>query len=602
MSTPTLLFDGDCGFCKYWVAYWRLLTGTAVRYAPYQEALAAFPGLTAAQCRAAIWLVLPDGSRHSGADAAFRVLAIAGSPGLAWSYRYIPLFAALSEAVYRLVAAHRGPAMTLARALWGGARVPARYDRAAWYYVRGIALVYLMAFLSLLPQIRALAGSDGILPLAPYLEAARAGLGRKAYVRLPTLFWLSADDAVLVGACAAGALAALIALAGRCVTPALAGAFALYLSLVYAGQTFMSFQWDLLLLEAGFLACLMGTRQPLVPWLVRLLAFKFMFLSGAVKLLSGDPNWANLGALDYHFETQPLPTPLAWYVHHLPTVAHRAGVIATFAIELVLPFLLFAPRRPRLVAAWGIIVLEAAIALTGNYNFFNVLTVLLCGCAFEDRDLPRWPRRVPALAAPPPRTRLAFAAVCAPLVLANACHVATPFGVGMPAALDRLMAALAPFCISNAYGVFAVMTTERLEIRVEGSDDGRRWLAYEFRYKPGDPARRPTLVAPHQPRLDWQMWFAALGSPDQNPWFGNFLVRLLEGAPDVRALLAGDPFAGHVPRFVRAGLDRYRFTTPAQRAQDGAWWTREPVGSYFPAISLQAAGRAGVQPAAGEAP
>jgi predicted DCC family thiol-disulfide oxidoreductase YuxK len=574
-----------------------------VRYAPYQEALAAFPGLTAARCRAAIWLVLPDGSRHSGADAAFRVLAMAGSPWLAWSYRYLPLVAPLSEAVYRLVAAHRGPAMTIARTLWGGARVPARYDRAAWYYVRGIALVYVLAFLSLLPQIRALAGSDGILPLAPYLEAARADLGREAYVRLPTLFWLRADDAALVGACAAGALAALSALAGRFVTPALAGAFAIYLSLVYAGQTFMSFQWDLLLLEAGFLACLMGTRQPLVPWLVRLLAFKFMFLGGAVKLLSGDPNWANLSALDYHFETQPLPTPLAWYAHHLPTVVHRAGVIATFAIELVLPFLLFAPRRPRLLAAWGIIVLEAAIALTGNYNFFNLLTVLLCVCTFEDRDLPRWPRRVATPAAPRPRTRLAFAAICAPLVLANVGHAATPFSCGhMPAALDRLTAALAPFCISNAYGVFAVMTTERLEIRVEGSDDGRRWQAYEFRYKPGDPARRPALVAPHQPRLDWQMWFAALGTPDQNPWFGNFLVRLLEGSADVRALLAGDPFAGHAPRFVRAELDRYRFTTPAQRTQNGAWWTREPVGSYFPAISLQAAGRAAVEAAAGEAP
>jgi hypothetical protein len=347
----------------------------------------------------------------------------------------------------------------------------------------------------------------------------------------------------------------------------------------------------MLLLEAGFLAIFLGYSRAIV-WLFRWLLFRLMFLSGAVKLLSGDRTWRELTALDFHYQTQPLPTPIAWYMQQLPGWFQRLSVGMVFAIELVVPFLIFAPRRLRLFAAACLVLLQILILLTGNYAFFNLLALALCLFLLEDRDLrlPEFALKVTRLSH---RVRVPLTvAVVFVILFLGLSHLIGQF-LMLPPGVGRLMSFAAPFGIVNSYGLFAVMTTTRLEIVVEGSDDRSHWQAYEFRYKPGDLHRRPAWVAPHQPRLDWQMWFAALGTYAENPWFVSLMGRLLQGAPEVLRLLDRNPFAERPPRYVRALMYEYRFTDFKTRRETGNWWSRELLGSYLPAISLEDLQRGG---------
>ncbi len=582
-ARPLLLYDGECGFCRYWVRYWARLTSTAVDYAPYQERAAAL-GLAPQACRQAVQLRLPDGEHCSAAAASLRVLAYGGTPLWAWLYARNRLFARLAEAVYALIAAHREGVYRAARLLWGDERYPARYARAAMWFPRLLGLVYVAAFSSLAVQVEGLLGAHGIVPAADLLEAARRVYGLRALRELPSLFWLAADDRLLVGSCILGALAGACAACGRLQWPALASAWLLYLSLFAVGRDFMSFQWDLLLLECGFLSLLLplGTRP--VSWLFRLLLFRFMFLSGCVKLLSGDPSWTTLSALDFHYYTQPLPTPLAWYAHQLPAWFDRLSVLATFFIELVLPVLVFTPRRPRRLAAAGFVLLELCILLTGNYNFFNLLTIALCVFLFDDGA---WAGGA-SIRTPAPRRRwrqCALAPAVLVVVLGNVYYLWRPFATP-PAVLQAMIAPLVPLRLVNGYGLFAVMTRTRPEIELEGSLDGRHWQAYRFRYKPGAAMQTLRWNIPHQPRLDWQMWFAALSNADDTPWFRPFLARLLANEPAVTGLLASNPFAGQAPRLVRAVLYDYRYATPAERQVSGSVWVRSPTGLYFPPARL----------------
>jgi lipase maturation factor 1 len=369
--------------------------------------------------------------------------------------------------------------------------------------------------------------------------------------------------------------------------------FVLYLSLVTAGQEFMGYQWDALLLEAGFLAILLGS-SPIVVWLYRWLLFRLLFLSGAVKLASGDSSWHHFTALPVHYETQPLPTPLAWYMYQLPPWFQRGSVGFVFFVELVVPFLIFAPRRVRFFAARAIMVLQVLILLTGNYAFFNLLTISFClflvNDAFFRRVLPKAVSRSADSAATYKTSRPWSKAICgsfaALALFIGSFEVARTFGVHWSVA-DAAMRSVSPFQIINSYGLFAVMTTTRPEIVIEGSNDGVTWLAYEFKYKPGDLTRRPAWVAPHQPRLDWQMWFAALGDYQSDPWIIRFMARLLQGSPEVLRLLGRNPFPDGPPHYVRATLYQYRFSTPPEKRSTGAWWSRELKGAYVPAVSLK---------------
>jgi hypothetical protein len=318
--------------------------------------------------------------------------------------------------------------------------------------------------------------------------------------------------------------------------------------------------------------------------MLRFLLFRLMFSSGAVKLLSGDETWRSLRALTVHYETQPLPVLTSWYVHQLPVWFHEASCAVLLAIELLVPFLVFGPRRARLLAFGPLLGLQALIALTGNYAFFNLLTAVLCLLLLDDRALPPRLRGAPAegvvASASRPWPRVVLWPVAAVLLAAAAAHQLWTVGIRPPAPLRFPARLIAPLSAVNGYGLFAVMTTSRPEIVVEGSDDGVRFKPYAFRWKPGDPGRAPWFVAPHQPRLDWQMWFAALGTCERNPWFTRFLLRLSEASPPVLALLADDPFAGRPPRFLRAVLYDYRFTDGAARRRTGEWWARTETGLY----------------------
>ncbi len=589
-DTPVLLYDGACDFCAWWVRYWQRLCRDRVRFRPYQESLADYPDLDAETCRRAIQWRTPNGEQASAAATACAVLAAAGRPLWNTLYRRSRRVAACAEAVYRHIAARREAAATVSRALWGSERYPAEYSRAAGLFVKFIGALYICAFASLAVQVEGLLGSHGVLPAAAYLDAAQQALGDAAYWRLPSLLWLNASDPMLVGLCLFGIGAGALAVAGRAPAFTLLTCYLVYLSLVSVGQDFMRFQWDMLLLEAGFLAIFLPWRSHLVTFLFRLLLFRFMFLSGCVKLLSGDPSWAALSALDVHFETQPLPTPLAWYAHHLPGWIRHAGVVATLVVELALPFLIFAPRRPRMLAACGFVALECVIALTGNYNFFNLLTIALVVFLFDDAQLGG---RVPAAresgSSFEQRARVLTVAVLTTVVVGlNAYYLARPWlGPRLPQWSHAVAEGLQPWRVVNPYGLFAVMTTQRAEIEIEASNDGRTWQAYTFRYKPGPITRAPTWILPHQPRLDWQMWFAALSSAEHTPWLGNLMYRLLQAEPKVLDLLESAPFGASRPRYVRAVLYDYRFTTPAQRHAGAGIWRREQLGRYFPEVGIR---------------
>jgi lipase maturation factor 1 len=450
-------------------------------------------------------------------------------------------------------------------------------------------------------QVVGLLGNGGILPAADLLvraEAAAPGLDR--FRLLPTLFWLAPVDVTLVAIAWTGA--ALGGVAAAFVSPAwlYAALCLLYLSLTSIGGDFFHFQWDALLLETGFLATftaplvLLPRRRlalessELVRALLVWLLFRLTLGSGLVKLLSGDPTWWNLTALGFHHETQPLPTWTAWWAHQLPPSAHAATTAIVLGVEIVVPFLVWIGRGPRLAAAALLAILQIGIALLGNFGFFNLLTLVLLLPLVDDEV---WRR-----GRPPPSAALAVRRwpqwvlfpVAVLIALLSTAAFLERLGASprILAPLDFLRRPLAPLDLVSGYGLFAAMTTTRDEIEVEGSADGRTWRAYRFRWKPGPPEERPRFATPHLPRLDWQMWFAALGPVDRSPWFRAFARRLLEGSPVVLGLLAENPFPDAPPRFVRATIRRQRFTTLDEGRRSGAWWRPGEPRPYLAPVSL----------------
>ncbi len=594
-NRPVLIYDGECRFCCRWIERWRMMTGDRVDYQPSQKLAGKYAGISEEELAEAVQWVGVEGERLSGAEAVMAALATntwLGRSMLA-AYRRTQPFAILANAAYAFVARHRGLFSRLTFLLWGDDVRPPTYATSTYWFLRGLGAIYLIAFLSFWWQAAGLLGERGIAPASHFFQRAGEVLGPEGFWQLPSLCWWASSDTALNIWCGIGVLASLSLLAGFAPLACLSILWAVYLSLTVAGQVFYQFQWDILLLEAGFLAIfaapLAWKLRPAAPprvahFLLLWLLFRLMFASGVVKLSSGDASWADGSALTFHYFTQPLPTPPAWYAQQLPAWWQWLSVKVMFFIELILPFFLFAPRRLRLLAAGGMAFLQVLIALTGNYSFFNLLTLALCLLAVDDAV---WQRRRNGPARFLPRTFLQ--PVAAGLVVLSLVPLAGAFRrlLPLPSVLVDTYEAVAPFRTVNGYGLFAVMTKERPEIIVQGSEDGLVWKTYTFRYKPGDVHRAPPWIAPYMPRLDWQMWFAALGSVEGNPWFVNFLQRLLEGSPEVVALLEDNPFPHKPPRFVRALTDDYVFTTSAEAAQTGDWWKAEPAGVYCGELSLR---------------
>ncbi|MGB5306937.1 MAG: lipase maturation factor family protein, partial [Gammaproteobacteria bacterium] len=431
----------------------------------------------------------------------------------------------------------------------------------------------------------------GILPLADLFERAREVYGQAAWWRLPTLFWFDTSDLALQGVTWLGCVAAVLLLLGVWQRWMLILLFVLYLSFYHAGQTFLSFQWDTLLLETGFLAIfLVNGPTRLLILLFHWLLFRFRFMSGITKLVSGDPSWSSLTTLNYYFETQPLPHVLAWYAHQLPEWLLKGGVLLTFFSELVVPFFIFLPRPFRLFAAGVTIVMQVLIIATSNHNFVNLLTILLCLFLLDDaivrRIVPaRLQSAIPAATRPGwlPALVLPVAGILI-LVTSVTVYYAFVTRTKFPDPLHTATQVVRAYGIGHIYHIFPTMQTERQELQVEGSHDGVDWQAYTFRYKPGPLDRPPQFIVPHQPRLDWMIWFIPPQIPRQMYWFENFLARLHEGSAEVTALLEQNPFADQPPRYLRVLAWRYRFTTAAERAETGNWWQREYLG-VFPYVT-----------------
>jgi len=447
-----------------------------------------------------------------------------------------------------------------------------------WIWLRALGGIFFSAFYSLYFQIHGLIGPNGILSATAYLDAVRQVIGWRRTWYVPSLLWIGASDRaldVLVWSGLAASVAILFNLWPR-VSIAIAGIC--FLSFIAVAQDFASYQSDAMLLEAALLSIFLapggirpalGADQPPSKasiFMLRWEWFRIYFESGVVKFLSGEPQWRNLTAMDKYYENGPLPTWIGWHVQHWPHGFHAATAAFTLIAELLIAWLAFFPKSSKRIAFILTTPLQIGIILTANYAFLNYL-VLFLGFLLVDDDVLHL--HAAEVSGAPPKPSYAQVAILPIIFLTT---VAAFF---MPTFLDQ-------FRVANRFGLFAVMTRARYEIEFQGTADEKSWIAYPFRYKPQDPGKAPGIYAPYQPRFEWNLWFASLGTWVENRWVLNSEVRLLQNQPAVLRLFAGNPFARKPPIAVRAMQWQYWFTTADERRKTGAWWNRRLIGQYAP--------------------
>lgn len=457
-----------------------------------------------------------------------------------------------------------------------------------WLFIKTVCLCYFFAFASLREQVLGLFGSRGIHPIHDFLYGMSQRAGKKPFFWIPTIFWWRSDDKFLQTAALLGCIGSVLAFFNVMPTFLLALLWILYLSFMSVGSPFLHFQWDTLLLEVGFAAPFVTLTSPapvlIQAWLC-FLVFRFILASGLVKLLSRCKEWKSLNAMAYHFETQPLPNLGGFFAHNALKRCAKVMTSLVFVFEIGVPFLFLGSAGVRSLGAFLSILFQIAISVTGNYAFFNLLTIALCFPLISDTYL-EWLRPLyhsVGMFEPSPFLSLLLNAVGAVMLLLNAIAFIRQFTT-----LDWLPAKyshLARFYITNTYGLFARMTTVRNEVILEGSRDGTHWKEYHFKYKPGTLNAQPLQIAPFHPRLDWQLWFSALTPTPQDPWWHAFMMRLLQGSKDVEALLKVNPFPDEPPAFLRAHLYRYRFNSFSDWKKSGNYWIRTYVGTYMKPMS-----------------
>ena len=482
-----------------------------------------------------------------------------------------------------------------------------------WIVLRALGLIYCSAFVSLLFQIRGLIGPLGILPANRYLAAVAESFGPIVRVWFaPTVLWLGSGSHMLMAICWLGLAASLLLTCNIWPRAVLLICFICFLSFVSAAQDFSGYQSDGMLLEAGFIALFFapaGLRPGLgydhppsraSLFLLQWEWFRIYFESGLVKLLSGDTEWRHLTAMDEYYQNGPLPTWIGWYIQHLPHWFHWTTALATLVMELAIVWMILLPRRWRILCFFIVTPWEIGVIFTANYTFLNYLVLALGFLLLDDSFFRRWVKIKPEeeRTLPPRRTLQNFGVAVSAVLLCLVAYVTTVklitiiFG-RLPLPMQPVTM-IEPFRIANQYGLFAVMTRGRYEIEFQGSRDGQQWIAYPFRFKPQALNQAPGIYAPYQPRFEWNLWFASLGSWQQNPLVPRTEERLLTNDPDVLALFAADPFAGSPPRQVRAVLWQYWFTSMEQKRTTGDWWTRKLLGIYAPVLERDAAGGVGI--------
>lgn len=478
----------------------------------------------------------------------------------------------------------------------------ASYHLTRFVLLRLLGLVYLFAFLAAANQLVPLIGHRGLLPADLYLEGAGTHFGSSfaGFLQIPSLFWIGVSDQSLQIVSWIGFVLSLAVLLGYANSLVMLALWILYSSIVNVGQLWYSYGWEMQLLETGFLAiflCPLLDGRPFprrappvaVIWLYRWLIFRIMLGAGLIKL-RGDPCWSDLTCLYYHYETQPIPNPLSWWLHFRPHWFHKFGVLWNHFIELVVPWFAFGPRPVRHVAGVLLISFQGVLIASGNLSFLNWLTLVPCLACLDDtfwrRVLPgalvRRAERAAAEAVPSRPMEIASIALLVLVAVLSVAPVANLLSSRqvMNTSFNRLH-------LVNTYGAFGSVGRERDEIIFEGTNSSSStfadWKEYEFKAKPGDLRRAPPIVAPYQPRIDWQIWFAAMATPNDYPWTIHFVWKLLHNDPGTLSLLANNPFPDAPPRYVRAVLYRYTFTPP--EAADGTWWRRERIDLWLPALS-----------------
>ena len=484
-----------------------------------------------------------------------------------------------------------------------------------WLFLRSLGAIYFSAFYSLAFQISGLIGPHGILPAESYLQTLAQSLGHGERLwYAPTLLWLSSGTGMLSALCWVGMLASVLLFLNLWPRGMLAICFVLFLSFVSASQDFSGYQSDGMLLEAGFISLFFaapGLRPGFAPthppsraslFLLQWEWFRIYFESGVVKLMSGDPEWRNFTAMDEYYQNGPLPTWVGWYVQHLPHWFHAATVWATLSLEIGIVWMLFLPRRWRMVCFFIVTPWQFGVILTANYTFLNYLVLAMGILLLDDRFLARllpkdWQQQIErklgvstSVQAIPWANKLRhawhFAGVwLGAVMLTWIAYATTAELMLLRVPLPRWpIVALGPFRIANQYGLFAVMTRARYEIEFQGSTDGQNWIAYSFRYKPQALNEAPRIYAPYQPRFDWNLWFASLGSWRDYPIVPNTELRLLFNDQAVLQLFAGNPFPQQPPQQIRALLWQYWFTSMEEKRRTGMWWRRELRGLYAPTL------------------
>ena len=471
------------------------------------------------------------------------------------------------------------------------------YRLTRFVILRLLGFVYAVAFLIAVNQLVPLIGAHGLTPAHNYLSLLHSHFGSRtaAMLHIPTIFWFGISDPALVIFSWLGLAISLVVLAGYANAIILTVLWAMYMSIVHIGQIWYGYGWETQTLETGFLAiflCPLLDARPfpkrpppiLVIWLFRWLGFRIMLGAGLIKL-RGDPCWRDLTCLYYHYETQPIPNPISRYLHFAPLWFHKLGTAWNHFVENIVPWFSFGPRRVRHLAGLLLVSFQLFLIISGNLSFLNCVTIIPILACFDDsfwrRVLPRWITRSRA---EEPSSPLQTGVAIAVFLLVAWLSIAPLTNLFSNRQL--MNASFDPLDLVNTYGAFGAVGKERDEIIFEGTEDtmitgDTKWKEYEFKAKPGDPNRRPPFVAPYQPRIDWQIWFAAMASPADYPWTLHFVWRLLHNDKATLSLLANNPFPDEPPHYIRARLYRYRFAPPG----DPAWWKREPLGEWLPALS-----------------
>ncbi len=598
---PVVVFDGDCTFCRRWIRrYWNI-KHDGIAWSPYQSAASQFPAISEDQFREAMHVVEPDGTFRRGAAAFFRLQQLVGLRSWPlWMHDRIAPFRMITDMLYRFTARHRGGADRASALVHGQVAAPSTFQLTRRVFLRCLGLVYLIAFLSAGSQLDGLVGSYGIRPAVERLELIERSMQHVPFNDLPTLLWLDSSDAMLQALWVGGAIAAVLLMAGLLPMGMLALCWFAYLSITNGGDVFFQYQWDVLLLEIGFVSIFFapfhwrlnapGIRRPsaairlMMLWLLA----RFMFFSGFVKLQSGDTTWLDLTALEYHYWTQPLPTWTAWYADRFAEWFQKACCFIMFAIELGAPLLVFGPRVLRTIAFVLLVGLQLLIIATGNYGFFNLAAIVLCMLLLDDAQwMMLWPKESrwnlrTGLARIGSRPRRWMNAVIVILLLSLSIPLSWTQLTREPA-MEQWQDQFNGYRLVNSYGLFRTMTTTRPEILIESSQNGQDWQPVVFRYKPGPLDRRPEFCFPNMPRLDWQMWFdglyaqAQLGQPTGSTRriLPDLLNAIAERRVPVLELLETPP--DESARYFRWHLDEYRFSDRLHKTQTGDWWVSRRI-------------------------